>query len=439
MTVALGLWGWADADRQVDDIHLDGWTRLYKTLTLFTGEDGGLFDVPWSLDAARLLAPIIASASLVVAVISGMSERLQAAGARRATGHLVVVGPTTIGPDHPFVMAERRCPVVVHVTSATEGHHPGWLTIRAEVPPHSWIGPTRADRAGALVIAGVDNETALAATLAAIPMCPAAAIHVDMPSLEGMLQLGLLAMLRHPDVDVRVGSTTVLALHRGVRHLLGDLRPRIRSRVFVVIGDGDLLVQVSSLLQKSLKRANALDDCPVADDQVIEYSADGGHPPEALSGLCRDCEGAETILVAIDPLPQACAGALMEFGLRLPHATIRVIDFGAAPTSIDTSHAGESSLLEDAAERGIASAIAARTGHPTESARVRRAMATLWADGWRFQLGDRRHRIRRADVEAIQAAGLSDEKSARALQPALLHIGIEAVPPTHRDDDGVPT
>lgn len=93
VTVVFGWWGFARYSGQHPDVGL-GWPEwLYGTMNLFiNGAD--VAPVPWQLGVARMLAPLVTFGVLVEVLLVGSAQRIRRWAASRASGHVLVVGPT---------------------------------------------------------------------------------------------------------------------------------------------------------------------------------------------------------------------------------------------------------------------------------------------------------------------------------------------------------
>jgi hypothetical protein len=126
-TLALGVAGF---DQLGDGMS----TSLYRSVQLF-GLGGPSGDVPWELDIARLVAPLIIGVATVTALLGIFREQAGSLRLRRLRGHVVVIGFGTVGsrlasalrdqgrrvvgieidPQAPLLASarERRIPIVV--------------------------------------------------------------------------------------------------------------------------------------------------------------------------------------------------------------------------------------------------------------------------------------------------------------------------------------
>lgn len=149
-------------------------TRLYITASLFLLENGALDGrIPWTLDVARWAAPAVLATAAIGTVVSLLRHRAWSWGARRLSGHVVVVGLGDRGlqvaasakraghrvvaiesdPENPHIRSVRRRGIPVVVGSASET---------------SRLRTARLDRAARMhvLVGGPAETTAVAAAVA---------------------------------------------------------------------------------------------------------------------------------------------------------------------------------------------------------------------------------------------------------------------------------
>jgi voltage-gated potassium channel Kch len=89
VAMGLGYWGFsvaADGGASVSD-------RIYETLQLFPLESGDLADpVPWQIQVARILAPVVATYAAVSALTPIVQEQLARVRAGRSRRHILICG-----------------------------------------------------------------------------------------------------------------------------------------------------------------------------------------------------------------------------------------------------------------------------------------------------------------------------------------------------------
>jgi voltage-gated potassium channel Kch len=90
----LGYWGFADYQRATGGPS-GAWDVAYRSLQLFTVESGALDDseaIPATLQVARFLAPVVAAAAVVRAVLSLFRDQAQLLRLRVTSDHVVICG-----------------------------------------------------------------------------------------------------------------------------------------------------------------------------------------------------------------------------------------------------------------------------------------------------------------------------------------------------------
>ena len=88
--MGLGMWGFYE---QLPDGHDRSLSTLaYASLQLFTVQGGLVADPPLPLNVARFLAPIVATSTVVVALVTLFSERVTDLRIRRFRDHVVICG-----------------------------------------------------------------------------------------------------------------------------------------------------------------------------------------------------------------------------------------------------------------------------------------------------------------------------------------------------------
>lgn len=93
LAMALGIWGITEHHHATTGTGLPFTTRLYKSLKLFSlGADELSGPIPWQLEVARFLAPLVVFTTIVGAVVAALQRGSARARARRMRGHTIVVG-----------------------------------------------------------------------------------------------------------------------------------------------------------------------------------------------------------------------------------------------------------------------------------------------------------------------------------------------------------
>lgn len=114
----LGWWGWWASEGSTVSQPLDVWTTTYRTIALFLF-DGSSSDpgVPWQLQVARFLAPIVFAASAIAFLVATARSWAVAVAARWSTDHRIVVGTVDLDGSE-LLNSSNGCgsaPLPVHV------------------------------------------------------------------------------------------------------------------------------------------------------------------------------------------------------------------------------------------------------------------------------------------------------------------------------------
>lgn len=92
LAVILGYTGWSRYFSSIGESH-SGWFIFYETLSLFVFESGGVpGSLPWTLEVARLLAPVVAVFTVITVVAAIFYEQLQRARMRFVKDHVIICG-----------------------------------------------------------------------------------------------------------------------------------------------------------------------------------------------------------------------------------------------------------------------------------------------------------------------------------------------------------
>lgn len=160
VVVALGFWGLSLAQSRVgtpDPVT----TRWYRTLQLFVLEGGDVpGPLPWQLEVARVMAPLLSAYTVLLAVAATFGEQLDGWRLRRIRGHVVVVGLGALGTTlcHDLVHQGRRVVGVDLRDTGPSLRGTGVLVVRGDARREAVLrraGVLRADR---LVVACGDDD-----------------------------------------------------------------------------------------------------------------------------------------------------------------------------------------------------------------------------------------------------------------------------------------
>lgn len=199
----LGFIGWSSVARHDPSMGLDGIGILYRTVQLFIGEDGGLFSVPWTLDVARIVAPLIIPLLGSVAILGFAAKPLNRLGARTAVRHTIVVGPAERA--QVYVSGEQSVESIeVHADVADSPTLIGPLHIQVDLGDPAWLQRTNAAAARRIVIATGRDDTNMVVLDQVLTDPSTAEILVETSGPDTQRWLALAVAETHPDADVQV-------------------------------------------------------------------------------------------------------------------------------------------------------------------------------------------------------------------------------------------
>ena len=140
-------------------------SRVYLTVQLFVLQSGSLSGVlPWQLEVARVLAPVVAAYTAVLSMVGLFAEQVEAWRVRRMRGHVVVAGLNDMGAavcDHLMQSGHRvvgvhpdpLSPAVLALRSQS-----GLVVVGDPRSPHT-LHRAGVGRATNLVVCTDDDET----------------------------------------------------------------------------------------------------------------------------------------------------------------------------------------------------------------------------------------------------------------------------------------
>jgi hypothetical protein len=162
-TVVLGYLGFRAKLSATDQPSSFGDT-LYLTLQLFPLQSGSVQPpVPWQLEVARLLAPLVVAATAIGAILAVFGEQLQLLSVRRMRDHVVVCGlgerglllAKGFGRDHSVVAIEDD----EEARGIGEAREAGVVVVVGDATDRTVLRRARIDRACYLVAVGGDDGT----------------------------------------------------------------------------------------------------------------------------------------------------------------------------------------------------------------------------------------------------------------------------------------
>ena len=137
---------------------------LYRSVQLFGLEGGAVHPVPWQLQIARLLAPLVTALTVVRAIVGVFHERLQAFRLWRMSDHVIVCGLGARGMLFARRFNDRRDNVVViehdpEARGIDECRDEGILVLIADATDEPVLGRARVHKARHLIAVGSDDGT----------------------------------------------------------------------------------------------------------------------------------------------------------------------------------------------------------------------------------------------------------------------------------------
>ena len=171
LSFGLGLWGFERYYANLDQPQTT-WTNVYATMQLFLTTSTRVQDpIPWQLNVARFLAPIVASMAAVAGLLLLFREQLQRFRISRLRNHIIVCG-----------MGEKGTRLVQRLGS--QGH----AVVAIERDPLNSPLDTRRGTRSALVVGDARDQTVLVAAgirraAHVIALCGSDAVNAEVAAL----------------------------------------------------------------------------------------------------------------------------------------------------------------------------------------------------------------------------------------------------------------
>ena len=192
VTVGLGIWGLS----RMPERDQGATNTLYETLQLFYVNREPADGVPWQLDVARFLAPLVVLYALVVALLTVAHHQLRRVFTRLfARGHVLVVGAGTRGTMVARSLRGSHTVVVVEPEASSGSdsvRETGVAVLIGDARDPAMLRAARAERAAHVVVLTGDDSTnleVLAALRTVVDTDRPVPLHVaiDSPTLWGEL------------------------------------------------------------------------------------------------------------------------------------------------------------------------------------------------------------------------------------------------------------
>ncbi len=162
----LGFWGFTLYQEQAGQVD-PALSRIYLTVQLFVLQSGSLPGVlPWQLEVARVLAPVVAAYTAVLYLLGLFTEQVEAWKVRRQSGHVVVAGLHDTGAALGHYLRESGGRVVgVHPDpmspAVTALRSMGGLVLVGDPRSAHTLRRAGVGKATNLVVCADDDETAV--------------------------------------------------------------------------------------------------------------------------------------------------------------------------------------------------------------------------------------------------------------------------------------
>jgi hypothetical protein len=237
VAVLLGTWGWALVEPEHGSSDLNALTIVYGVGGMFVFAGSAVENVPWQLEWARILAPLATAGAAIGLLIAAGDTRIRRLAARRAQGHLLLIGPASRVAVHA-ASAEKR--PIVHADTSSGRPHEGSVHLPLDPADPDWVATLGATRAAKVVVAtgGDDDDIALAGTLWRLQEThPGLDVTVEIDDRSVALSLAAAFAVGAPDRLMHVLCPDDLTARVAAALVLAEL---VDDRPIVVAGDGPL-------------------------------------------------------------------------------------------------------------------------------------------------------------------------------------------------------
>jgi voltage-gated potassium channel Kch len=245
LTLVLGYAGFAELELPEQESF---WDRLQLSMQLFVLESGAVGqDVPLSLDIARFMAPIVAAAVAIAAIVALFREQLQGMFVRTWRRHVVIAGLGEMGSRLARNLHEAGRRVVVierdrsnALVQASRGR--GLPVLWGDAVDREVLRAARAHKADNLVVMCGDDGTNVNVAFEAASVAAgragvlASLVHI---ADSGLSQRLTAAVLASPEAS-RVRIAPFNLAETAARKLLDETRPFERHPHLLIVGAGEL-------------------------------------------------------------------------------------------------------------------------------------------------------------------------------------------------------
>ena len=445
----LGVWGLSRYSGQHPEAGLGLSEWVYGTVILFV-DAADVAAVPWQLDVARLLAPLVTLGVVFEVLLVAFGQRIRRWVASKASGHVLLVGPVDrVRPyaHEPGDLAETKdgTDLVVHV--GLEGSSLSLVSIGlpATPTPAEWVGATPAGAARRIVLALGRDELTLAAYRGALDAgLPAdgSKLAVEINSAELCGRMAVAVAGDRPNAEIEFlcpADMDAQLIAAGVVEDLTSVDPTGRTWAVTVVGDTPTCDRVFARLERSFTRSSLRGGA--VRPRILRVLAPGSavasetvnnhrvvvHTSNRMDAVFEATSPKNIVVDFADP--ERAAVVAMQVALRRPHSSVWATHGLTLPWA--TSHPNDASTapadlrqvsLEAVARMGAMQGPFGRIAQHrarvlgavapgSTAADVRRGVSALIAQGWAVVPEADLRPIERRGLPGFVDAALSDELS----------------------------
>ena len=265
LTVVLGWWGFSRYSGQHPEASL-GWSEwTYGTLNLFiNGAD--VAPVPWQLDVARMLAPLVTFGLLVEVLLVAFAQRIRCWAASKASGHVLMVGPAERVRPYLQRPTDDRGPsadteLVVHIGQDGSALGPTVIGLPATPTPIEWVAVTPARATRRIVLALGRDDLTLSALRGALDNGlpeAGASLTIELENLELSRRMAVAMASERPDADIDFvcpDELDALLISASVTDELAASQGSGQGWAVSIVGDTPMCDRVTAQLMRAFTRS----------------------------------------------------------------------------------------------------------------------------------------------------------------------------------------
>ncbi|MEZ5383851.1 MAG: hypothetical protein R2754_18890 [Microthrixaceae bacterium] len=266
IATVLGVWGFFRYSQQPLGADLGPTEWLYGTVVLFV-DATDIAPVPWQLDIARLLAPLVTVGVVFEVLLVAFAQRIRRWAASKASGHVLLVGPVSRVQSYANEPGDMSASptgreLVVHI--GDEGSSLGAVTIGlpATSIPSEWVSATPANAARRMVLALGRDDLTLAAFRAALDTgLPADGSRLEVefasPTLSGRMAVAVASERPSAEIEfVCPAEVDAQLIAAGVVEGLAGADPTGESWAVAVVGDTATCDRLAAQLVRAFTRSS---------------------------------------------------------------------------------------------------------------------------------------------------------------------------------------